>query len=109
MELNIWYLSSVLEASKGIKYARRNGITKEGYEAVVKKRLRKKPMYTQDNMDLRFLAPFDDGTIVEGEVVEELTFVNVITVPELGIRMPSLTYLHESAKEPTESQSYVER
>jgi hypothetical protein len=75
---------------------------------VVKKRLRKKPMYTQDDMDLRFLAPFDDGTIVEGEVVEVLTFVNFITGPELGMQLPSLTYLHESAKEPTMGQKYVE-
>jgi hypothetical protein len=75
---------------------------------VVKKRFRKKPMYTQDNMDLRLLAPFDNGTIVEGEVVEELIFVNFITGPELGMRMPSLTYLHESAKEPTAGQAYVE-
>jgi hypothetical protein len=39
----------------------------------------------------------DDCTIVEGEVVEELIFVNFITVPELGTLMPSLTHLHESA------------
>jgi hypothetical protein len=54
------------------------------------------------------LSPFDDGTIVEGEVVEELIFVNFITGPELGIQMPSLTYLHESAQEPTMGQTYVE-
>jgi hypothetical protein len=58
-------------------------------------------------MDLRLLAPFNDGTIVEGEVVEELIFVNFITGPELGIQMPSLTYLHESAKDPTMGQTYV--
>jgi hypothetical protein len=58
---------------------------------VVKKRFRKKPMYTQADMDLRLLAPFEEGTIVEGEVVEELIFVNFITGPELGIQMPSLT------------------
>jgi hypothetical protein len=52
---------------------------------VVKKRFRKKQMYTQDDMDLQLLAPFDDGTIVEGELVEVLTFINFITGPELGI------------------------
>jgi hypothetical protein len=48
---------------------------------VVKKRLRKKAMYTQEDMDLQLLAPCDDGTIVEGEAVEELIFVNFITGP----------------------------
>jgi hypothetical protein len=76
---------------------------------VVKKRFRKKPMYTQDDMDLRLLAPFDDGTIVGGEMVEELIIINFIIGLELGIRMPSLTYLHESAKEPTAGQAYVKR
>jgi hypothetical protein len=94
---------------RGLKFARRYGFPKGGCEAVVKKRFRKKPMYTQDDMDLRFLALFDDGTIVEGQVVEELIFVNFITGPELGIRLPSLTHLHESAKELTMGQSYVER
>jgi hypothetical protein len=37
---------------RGSKYARHEGDPKEGYEAVVKKRFRKKPMYTQDDMDL---------------------------------------------------------
>jgi hypothetical protein len=45
----------------------------------------------------------------EGEMIEELIFVNFITRPELGIRMPSLTYLYESAKEPTAGQAYVEQ
>jgi hypothetical protein len=93
---------------RGSKFARRYGFPKEGYEAMVKKRFKKKPMYTQDDMDLRLLAPFDDGPIVEGEVVEELIFVNFITGLELGIQMPSLTYLHESAKQPTMGQTYVE-
>jgi hypothetical protein len=84
---------------RGSKYSRRNGFPKEGYEAVVKKRFRKKPMYNQDDMDLRLLAPFNDGTIVEGEVLEELTFVNFITGLELGIPLPSLSHLHESAKD----------
>jgi hypothetical protein len=52
---------------RGSKYTRRNGFPKEGYEAVVKKRFRKKPMYNQDDMDLRLLALFDNSTIVEGE------------------------------------------
>jgi hypothetical protein len=90
---------------RGSKFARRYGFPKEGHE--VKKRFRNKPMYTQDDMDLRLLAPFDDGTIEEGEVVEELSSVNFITGPELGIQMPSLTHLHESAKEPTMGQTYV--
>jgi hypothetical protein len=94
---------------RGSKYARRYGFPKEGYEAVVKKRFRKKPMYTQDNMDLQLLAPLDDGTIVEGQVAEELIFVNFITGPELGICLPSLSHLHELAKEPTMGQSYIER
>jgi hypothetical protein len=81
---------------RGSKYARRNGFPKEGYEAVVKKRFRKKPMYNQDNMDLRLMAPFDDGTIVEGAMVEELTMGNFIT----GV---------ESAKDPAMGQAYVER
>jgi hypothetical protein len=34
------------------------------------------------------LEPFDNGTIVEEEMVEELIFVNFITIPEVGIRMP---------------------
>jgi hypothetical protein len=76
---------------------------------VVKKRFRKKPMYNQDNMDLRLLAPFDDSTIVEGEMVEELTFVNFITGPELGIRVPTLSHLHESIKDPTTGQTYVKQ
>jgi hypothetical protein len=41
-------------------------------------------------------------------MIEELIFDNFITGLELGIRMPSLTYLHESAKEPTAGQAYVE-
>jgi MFS superfamily sulfate permease-like transporter len=82
---------------------------KEGYEAVVKKRFRKKPMYNQDDMDLRLLAPFDDGTIVAGEMVEEITFVNFITGPVLGICLSSLSHLHESANDPTLGQTYVER
>jgi hypothetical protein len=41
-------------------------------------------------------------------MIEELRFVNFITGPELGIHMPSLTYLHESAKEPTAGQASVE-
>jgi hypothetical protein len=94
---------------RGSKYARRNGFPKEGYEAVVKKRLRKNPMYNQDDMDLRLLALFEDGTIVEGEMVEELTFVNFITRPELGICLSSLSHLHESATDPTLGQTYVER
>jgi hypothetical protein len=44
-----------------------------GYNAVVKKRFRKKPLYTQDGMDLQLLAPFDNGTILGGEMIEELT------------------------------------
>jgi hypothetical protein len=93
---------------RGSKYARGKGFPNKGYESVVKKRFRKKPMYNQDDMDLRLLAPFDDGTIVEGEMVEELTFVNLITGPELGICLPSLSHLHESAKDPTLGQTYVE-
>jgi hypothetical protein len=62
-------------------------------------------MYDQDDMDLRLLAPFDDGTIVEVEVVEELTFINFITGPELGICLPTLSHLHESAKDPTMGQT----
>jgi hypothetical protein len=93
---------------RGSKFAQRYGFPKEGYEAVVKKMFRKKPMYTQDGMYLRLLAPFDDGTIVEGVDVEELIFFNFVTGPELGIQMPSLTHLHESAKEPTMGQTYVE-
>jgi hypothetical protein len=92
---------------RGSKYARRNGFPKEGYEAVVKKRFRKKPMYNHDYMDLRLLALFDDGTIVAGEVVDELVFTNFITGQELGICLPSLLHLHESAKDPTLGQKYV--
>jgi hypothetical protein len=55
------------------------------------------------------LAPFDDGIIVKEEMIKELVFVNFINRPELGLRMPSLTYLHESAKEPTAGQAYVEQ
>jgi hypothetical protein len=55
---------------RGSRYARREGVPKE-YEPVVKKRFRKKPMHTQDNMDLRFLESFDNGTIVVVEMVEE--------------------------------------
>jgi hypothetical protein len=65
-------------------------------------------MSNQDDMDLRLLAPFDDGTIEEGEMVEELTFVNFITRLELRICLPSLSHLHESAKDPTLGQTYVE-
>jgi hypothetical protein len=90
---------------RGSKFARCYVFPKEGYKAVVKKRFRKKPMYTQDNMDLRLLAPFDDGSIVEGELI----FVKFITGPELRICMPSLTYLNYSAKEPTVGQAYVEQ
>jgi hypothetical protein len=93
---------------RGSKFARHYGFPKEGYKEVVKKRFRKKPMYTQDNVDLRLLAPFDNGTIIEGEIIEVLIFVNFITGPELGIRMPSLTYLHEPAKKHTAGQAYVE-
>jgi hypothetical protein len=64
---------------RGSKYARLEGVPKEGYKAVVKKRFRKKPMYTQDDMDLQLLAPFEDGTIVGGEMVEELIIINFIT------------------------------
>jgi hypothetical protein len=94
MEQDVRYPSSVLETSKRIEVCSTLWIS-QGYEAVVKKRFRKKHMYTQDDRDLRLLAPFDDGTIVEGEVVEELIFVNFITGPELGIRMSSLTYIEE--------------
>jgi hypothetical protein len=90
------------------RFARRHGLPTEGYEAVVKKRFRKKPMYDQDDMDLRLLAPFDDGTIVEGTMADELTMGNFITGPELGICMPSLSHLHESAKEPSFGQRYIE-
>jgi hypothetical protein len=93
---------------RGLRYAWREGVPKEGYEAVVK-RFRNKPMYTQDDMDLRLLEPFDNGTIVGGEMIEELIFVNYITVPELGIRMPSNSYVHESAKEPTAGQGYIKQ
>jgi hypothetical protein len=63
---------------------------------VAKKRFRKKSMYTQDNMDLRLLEPFNDGTIVGGVMGEELIFVNFITGQDLGIHMP-FSYVHESA------------
>jgi hypothetical protein len=46
---------------RGLRYARHEQVPKEGYKAVVKKRFRKKPMYTQDYMDLRLLELFDDG------------------------------------------------
>jgi hypothetical protein len=91
------------------KYARRHGFPQEGYEAVVKKRFRKKPMYDQDDMDLRLLAPFDDGTIVEAAMADELTMGNFITGSELGIYLPSLSHLHESANDPTLGQTYIER
>jgi hypothetical protein len=93
---------------RGSKYARRNGFPKDGYEAVIKKSFRKKPMYSQDDMDLRLLAPFDDGTIVEGAMVEELTMGNFITGPELVICLPTLSHLHESIKDTTMGQTYVE-
>jgi hypothetical protein len=35
---------------RGLRYAWCEGVPKEGYEPVVKKRFRKKHMYTQDNM-----------------------------------------------------------
>jgi hypothetical protein len=50
-----------------------------------------KPMFTQDNMDLRLIEPFDDGTIVAGEVVDDLVFTNFITGPEIGTCLPSLS------------------
>jgi hypothetical protein len=59
-------------------------------------------------MDLRLLAPFDDGTIVEGTMADELIMGNFITGSELGIFMPSLSHLHESAKEPSFGQIYIE-
>jgi hypothetical protein len=93
---------------RGSKYARRNGFPKEGHDAVVKKRFRKKPMYGQDDMDLQLLAPLEDGTIVEGAMVEELTMGNFITGPKLGICLPTLSHLHESIKDPTMGQTYVE-
>jgi hypothetical protein len=93
---------------RGSRFARRHGLPKEGYEAIVKKKFRKKPMYDQDDMDLRLLAPFDDGTIVEGTMADELIMGNFITGPELGICMPSLSHLHESAKEPLFGQRYIE-
>jgi hypothetical protein len=65
-------------------------------------------MYNQDDMDLQLLAPFDDGNIVDGATVEELTMVNFITGPELGICLPTLSHLHESIKDPTLGQTYVE-
>jgi hypothetical protein len=52
---------------RGLRYAQREGVSKEGYNSVVKKRFRKKPMYTQDNMNLQLLEPFDSGTIVGEE------------------------------------------
>jgi hypothetical protein len=86
---------------RGLRYARCEGVPKEGYEPVVKKRCRKYPMYTQDNIDLRLLEPFGNGTIVEEEMVEESIFVNFITGSEVGKHMPPNSYIHESAKEPT--------
>jgi hypothetical protein len=53
-------------------------------------------------MDIRLLEPFDNGAIVEKEMVEELIFNSFITGPEVGIRMPPNAYIHESAKEPIE-------
>jgi hypothetical protein len=63
-------------------------VTKEGYKPVVNKRFRKKPMYTQDKMEIQLLELFDNGTIIEEEMVEELIFVNFITGPEVGVFMP---------------------
>jgi hypothetical protein len=83
---------------RGSRYAWRQGVPKEGYEPVVKKRVRKKPMYTQDNMDIQLLEPFDNSTIVGEEMVEELIIVNFITGSEVGICMPPNSYMHESAK-----------
>jgi hypothetical protein len=48
---------------RGSCYARREGVPKDKYGAVVKKMFRKKPMYTQDKMDLRLLEPFDNGLL----------------------------------------------
>jgi hypothetical protein len=62
---------------RGSRDARREGVSKERYESVVKKRFRKNPMYTQDNIEIRLLEPIDNGTIVEGDMVEEFIFVNL--------------------------------
>jgi hypothetical protein len=78
------------------------------FQKKVTRQWSRRVLYNQDDMDLRLLAPFEDGTIVEGEMVEELTFVNLISGLELGIYLPSLSHLHESAKDPTLGQTYVE-
>jgi hypothetical protein len=40
-------------------------------------------------------------------VIDELIFINFITGLDLGVRMPSNSYIHESAKGPTVGQVYV--
>jgi hypothetical protein len=70
---------------------------------------RKEPMYIQDNMYLRLLEPFDNGSIVGGEMVEELIFVIFLSRPEIRICMPSNSYIHEPTKEPTAGQEYIKR
>jgi hypothetical protein len=42
-------------------------------------------------------------------MVEEFIFVNFITGPEVGIRMPSNSYMHESANGQTEGQEYIKQ
>jgi hypothetical protein len=55
-------------------------------------------------MEIGLLEPFDNSTIIEGEVAEELIFVNFITGLEVGTFMPPNAYINELAKDPTEGQ-----
>jgi hypothetical protein len=60
------------------QYARWLGLPKEGYSPVIKKRVRKKSMYKQEDIEIQLLEPFDNGTVVDKEMTEELIFVNFI-------------------------------
>jgi hypothetical protein len=60
-------------------------------------------------MEIQFLEPFDNSTIIEEKIREELIFVNFISILEAGICMPSNIYVHDAAKEAKYGQIYVER
>jgi hypothetical protein len=63
-------------------------VPKDGYDLHIKKRFIKKHMYKQEDIKIQLLEPFDNGTIIDKEMSEELILANYITRPEVGIWMP---------------------
>jgi hypothetical protein len=94
----------------GPAIAKRKQCKPSGWVSILKKRYRKEKYGIMD-FDHYYLDQFNNGTLKQDITTHDKSTMPIdelsITGPQLGRQMNYDSYLHESSKEPTESQSLI--